>query len=222
VFSYTCGINAPTINAAPTAAQLKTQQTANSTSFSNTPQNNLSTMPTTNSRITFTPPVPSNPTAGLTFSAVTQTSMTVNWANWASNEVGYAIYYSYDGTNFYFATQTAANATSANITGLWPGTTYQWRVMAVTEGAVSNAATGTQATSAAGNKVSNTVTGNWNNPASWSPVGVPTAGDNVTIQNGHTITVNVTSSASPAVCNNLRCIGNGCEHRCSMLFTSQW
>jgi hypothetical protein len=80
--------------------------------------------------------------------------------------------------------------------------------MAVTEGAVSNAATGTQATSAAGNKVSNTVTGNWNNPASWSPVGVPTAGDNVTIQNGHTITVNVTSSASPAVCNNLN-IGQG-------------
>lgn len=121
-FSYTCGINAPNVSGPPTAAQLKCQQTANTSTFNNTVQNNLSIMPTGNSRITFTPPVPANPVAALTFSAVTQTTMTLNWADWASNEVGYAIYNSTDGVNFYFVSQAAAGSTNSNITGLIPST----------------------------------------------------------------------------------------------------
>ena len=51
---------------------------------------------------------------------VTAISMTLNWNDNASNEVGYAIYQSTDGTNYSFVTQTAANATSLAISGLTP------------------------------------------------------------------------------------------------------
>jgi len=202
-FSYTCGINAPNVSNPPTAAELKTQQTANSTSFNNTPQNGLSALPASNSKIIFTPPVPANPGSSLTFSAVLQTSMTLNWTDWAANEVGYAIYNSTDGVNFYFITQVAAGSTSANITSLLPSTIYNWQVYAVTEGAVSDAVTGTQGTAAAGDKVSNNANGSWSNAAHWLPNGVPTAADNVTILNTHIMTINAN-----AVCNNLT-VGQG-------------
>ena len=47
------------------------------------------------------------------------------------------------------------------------------------------------------NKVSNT-SGNWNDPTVWTPNGVPTSTNNVTIVNGHTIAINVSG-----VCNAL-------------------
>lgn len=48
VFSYSMGMNAATIGAPPTAAQLKALQTVNTNNFSNTVQNNLSAMPAAN------------------------------------------------------------------------------------------------------------------------------------------------------------------------------
>ena len=48
------------------------------------------------------------------------------------------------------------------------------------------------------NKVS-TGTGSWATAATWSPVGVPVAGDNITILTGHTITMN----SNPGACANL-------------------
>ena len=202
-FSYTCGINAPTMNLVPNATQLFSQQTANTATFNNGVQNNLNQMPLNGSRLVFNPPVPANPAGVLSFTAVQQTSMTVNWSNWATNEVGYVIYYSYDGgIEYFFGGQTAANATNFNLTGLFPGTVYQFRVYAVTEGRLSNSLTGSQSTLAAGNKVS-TGNGNWSQNNSWLPAGVPTAGDNVTILNNHTITLN-----TDGVCNNLT-IGSG-------------
>ncbi|MBI2282059.1 MAG: T9SS type A sorting domain-containing protein [Bacteroidetes bacterium] len=201
-WSYTCGINSQT--ASNTTANLKTQQTANTNTFSNTPRNNLSTLPANNSQITFTPPTttPASPSGSLSFTAITQTGMTVNWTNWCTNEVGYVLYNSVDNVNFYFVTQTAANSTSYAASGLLPGTLYYWKLYAVTVGYISSELTGSQATNAAGNKVS-TGNGNWNTTGSWSPSGIPTAADNVTIRDGHTITINATS-----VCNNLT-VGEG-------------
>ncbi|MBI3520296.1 MAG: PKD domain-containing protein [Bacteroidetes bacterium] len=201
-FSYSMGMNGQTLNGAPTAAQLKELQTVNTNVFSNTQQNNLSAMPAANSQYIFTPPVPAVPTGSLTFSGVSQTGMTLNWPNWATNEIGYVIYNSTDNVNFNFVSQTAANATSSAITGLLPSTTYYWKLYAVTEGCLSTALTGTQSTLAGGNKISVSST-MWNTATTWSPTGVPTAADNVTIANGHTVTVNV-----DAVCNNLT-IGQG-------------
>ena len=200
-WSYTCGINSQT--ASNTAANLKTQQTANTNTFNNTPKNNLSTLPTNNSQITFTPPSTTpSPSGSLSFSAVTQTGMTVNWTNWCTNEVGYVLYNSVDDVNFYFVAQTTANATNYAASGLLPGMLYYWKLYAVTEGFVSSVISGSQATNAAGNKIS-IANGNWSTAGVWSPSGVPTAADNVTIGNGTTVTI-----SSNVVCNNLT-VGEG-------------
>jgi len=200
IFSYTSGLNSQTVS--NSNANLKTLQVANSTTFTNTPQNNLVTLPANNSKYIFTPPVPTVAAGALTFSGVGQTGMTLNWPNWATNEVGYVIYNSLDNINFNFVSQTATNATSVAITGLLPSTTYYWKLFAVTEGCLSSALTGTQSTLAGGNKISIASTA-WNTATTWSPTGVPTSADNVTIANGNTVTINV-----DAVCNNLT-IGQG-------------
>jgi hypothetical protein len=202
VFSYCTGLNAASISPAPTAAQLKELQSANSNSFGNTVQNNISSLPASNSQYVFTPVAPTAPSGTLSFSGVSTTSMNVNWTNWALNEIGYVIYKSTDGINYSFVTQTAANAITAAVTGLSPSTTYYWKVYAVTEGCLSAAVSGNQATSNAGSKTS-TGSGNWNSATTWSPNGVPTVGDNVTIANGHIVQINAT-----AQCNNL-VIGGG-------------
>lgn len=203
-YSYTCGINGPTISSTPTAAQLKTQQTANTNTFSNTARNNLSTVPASNSKITFTPVSPSGTFNGtVSINNITRSSMTINYNNWSGNEIGYAIYRSTDNVNFDFIAQNASNSTSYNASNLDPSSTYFWRIFAVTEGTLSNAATGSATTLSAGNKVSRVANGNWSSNNSWTPSGVPTATDNVTILNGHNITIN-----SNSICNNLT-IGEG-------------
>lgn len=201
-FSYTCGLNGPIMGGSPTPAELKVQQTANTATFSNNQQNNLSVMPAANSLIRFTPPVAANPIGILTFTNVLAGQMTLNWTDWATNEVGYVVYSSTDGINYTFATQTVVNASNATITGLFPSTTYFWRVYAVTEGALGTALTGTQATTAGSNFISVT-TGNWNTGSTWNTGTVPSQYDNVTIANGHTVTINAN-----AACLNLL-VGQG-------------
>lgn len=200
---YACGINNTWTSGTPNAIRLLTQQTANSTTFSSTAKNNLTTVPTSNSQLTFTPPTPNGTLpANLSFSGVSASGMTVNWTNWCANEVGYAVYNSTDGINFNYVAQTTVNATNYAATGLLPSTLYYWRVYAVTDGALSNAVAGSQVTNAGGNKVSIT-TGNWNTAGTWFPSGVPASSDNVTIANGHTVTIDAN-----AACNNLT-VGQG-------------
>lgn len=201
-WSYTCGINSNI--ASNTVANLKTLQTANTNTFNNTPKDNLTVLPTNNTQITFVPPTttPALPSGTLTFAGVTQTGMTVNWTNWCTNEVGYVLYNSVDNVTFNYVTQTTSNITTYGSTGLLPGTLYYWKLYAVTEGFLSSVISGSQFTNAAGNKVS-VVTGNWNTAGTWTPAGVPSAADNVTIANGHTVTIDVN-----ATCNNL-IVGQG-------------
>ncbi len=197
-YVYCSGINGNWTTGAPTAAQLLTQQTANTNSFSNTAQNNLSVKPVNNSRITFTPPATSAAPSNLTFTAVAKTGTTLNWNDNATNEVGYVIYNSTDNVNYNFVAQTSSNTTSYSISGLSASTLYFYKVYAVSEGKLSSALTGSQITLAAG-AIASIASGNWGSSSTWNCACIPTSGDIVTIANGHTVTLDTNGSCSSLI-----------------------
>lgn len=133
-------------------------------------------------------------------SGVSQSEMTVYWDDNSTNEVGFRLYISTDGTYYTkygsdipSATQAATGTQySQAVTGLLPGTTYYFRISAYVD-AESAYLTGSQETLPAG-VITSAATGNWNDPATWDPAVVPTSTNNVVIVNGHTVTVNATGS----------------------------
>ncbi len=199
VQGYTSGMNGTSISTSPTATEILVQQIQNSTDFSHVGVNggatnaahNLQTLPVSNTLIKFSPPVPSAP-ASLSFPTVTQTSMQLQWTD-SPDEYNYVIYRSDDGgASYNFITQLSANTTTYTQSGLLSGTTYYWRVYAVSEGALSSALTGSQATDAPGSFIS-VKTGLWSDPLTWGPLSngpIPNSSSNVTISDGHTVTIN--------------------------------
>jgi Carboxypeptidase regulatory-like domain/G8 domain len=147
--------------------------------------------------MSFTPPTPTAPT-GLSFTGVSAISITVNWTD-SPNEDLYGIYRSTDGINYTFLATAAENATSFVDSTVFPGTTYFYRVFAISEGALSAALAGSQATSPAGSDTCAVANGNWNTPATWTDNSVPTAADNVTIGPGCTVTIDSSNAFSVTV-----------------------
>ncbi len=193
-WAYVCGINGSTQSATATAAELLNQTVANTATFNNTETTTLATVPASSTTILFNPTTPTPAAGALTFSSITASSMTLNWPDWATGELGYVIYASDDGGATYtFLTQLAANSTSYNANTLSSGTTYMWKVHAVSEGQLSNPLNGTQATLPK-IPIKSIANGLWSNTATWDCACVPTTNDDITISDGTTVTVDMNAS----------------------------
>jgi hypothetical protein len=86
---------------------------------------------------TATNPVPTAP-SNVAATAVSTSQINLSWVNTAgTNETGFEIDRSLDGTNFGFAANVGASATTYSDTGLNPGTTYYYRVLALNSAGAS-------------------------------------------------------------------------------------
>src|ERR1041385_2440194 len=152
-------LNAPTasIGIAATAIGAGNFLSVNNagTSVSSTVGATVTSKPAAGKTYAFAAPTPTAP-GSLNFTSVGSNTMTIQWTDLSSNETGFVISRSLDGLTYTFDTKTAANATSYTPIGLTPGTTYSWKVQAVSEGALSTAILGSQSTICVG---SPTVTG---------------------------------------------------------------
>jgi len=180
-------------------------------------QNTTATSPTTNSFAAsvlianlantfykFTPASTVEAPTALTFSGVTSAGTTVNWVDNSTTEYGFLVTRATDaGFTSGVVTSTVASTTGAATgqaytsvqTGLLPSTTYYYKVQALSEGVMSADLTGFQITNAPGIFISVT-TGNFGVAATWDANAVPTQYDSVTIDTGHTVTIDATGQAA--------------------------
>ena len=130
----------------------------------------------------------------LTFSAVSSSSMTLNW-NASSPMTGvqkYAVFRSTDGgTSFTLQTLVNGGTNTLAVTGLTSNTNYLWKVFAISEGAKSSDLQSAQLTNPPGTFTS-VATGNWDVATTWDAGSVPTSVDNAVISASHTVSVNAT------------------------------
>jgi hypothetical protein len=193
-WAYVCGINGSTQSANATTSELLNQTGNNTSTFNNIETTTLSIVPASNTSILFNPTTPTNSSGSLTFSSVTSSSMVLNWPDWASGELGYVIYVSDDGgANYDFLTQIAPNSTTYLANSLSSGTTYKWKLHAVSEGQLSTQLAGTRATLPK-SAIRSVANGLWSNPATWSCTCIPNANDDVIISDGTTVTVDMNAS----------------------------
>ncbi len=156
------------------------------TSVSSTIEANVTSKPASGKTYTFTSPVPTAP-GNLTFTAVTLTDMTLNWVDNSNNESGFVIYKSTDGITYNYIGQYAANTTSSVQSGLTAGTLYYWKILAVSEGALSTALSGNRTTLSAIVTKTFTGTGNFSTAARWTGGTLPLASDNIIIDGACTV-----------------------------------
>ena len=144
----------------------------------------------------FLPTIPSDPIGPLTFTSVAALGMTLNWTD-TNNENGYAIYRSDDdGVTYNYINAVTQNSTSAAQTVPSPSKTYYWKVYAISEGGMSNALSGAQASNPAGKIMSNgTGGGLWSASSTWQGGIIPSAADSVIIKNADIVTVGADATA---------------------------
>lgn len=141
--------NNGTVSAITTTPAYGTTSTQTSNTFaSNANITNLNSAADGSRRVfTFTPAatIPNTP-LNLTYTNLSQSNITLNWTDNATNEAKYNIQSSTDGINYNTLVTLSANSTSYSISGLTANTTYYFRIYACSEGRVSSALSGSQAT----------------------------------------------------------------------------
>ncbi len=160
---------------------------------------------TAGTKFMFTPTsTVSGDVSNLTFSAVTGNATTLNWVDNATNEFGFLVTRATDAaftqnvTSVNVASTTSAGTGTAYTsvqTGLFPGTNYFYKVVALVEAGQSTGINGNQITLPPGN-VTAIATGNWSDTATWSTGAIPTATDNVVIPSGFVVTEDVTAASA--------------------------
>lgn len=151
----------------------------------------LNTQPETDQLYYFDPPTPNADPMSLFFTDIGSSSMRLNWSNPASNEIGYAVYVSTDNITFTFFDFAIAGSTDYLAEDLVASTTYYWKVYAVTEGALSNATSGSATTTGATLKTPVNASVSWSVDADWLGGTAPNAGDSVIIEGGMSALIDV-------------------------------
>jgi titin len=90
-----------------------------------------------------------NAPAALTFSAITSSALTINWADQASNESGYRVYRSTDGVNYSKVADLGANSTSFSDSGLAANATYYYKIAAWNSASETSSGAASQKTASA-------------------------------------------------------------------------
>jgi hypothetical protein len=180
---------------------------------STTETTNIAAKPADGQVYTFSPQyvtLPSDPIT-MTFTSITQTGMTVNWVDNSSTETFFLVYFSQDGTNFSQTGNIPSTTISGTGTsyswsqsGLLPGVTYYFRVTANNEGSPPSGYLGGSNPTSSPGIVTSIASGNWADGATWSSASPPTSLDNVTIADGHSVTITGTAN----ICNALS-VGQG-------------
>ena len=121
----------------------------------------------------FTPPTPAAGPSNLTFASVTASTTTLNWtaASPTTNIVRYVVFNSTNGgTSYNFVANVALGTNTYAATGLTPGNSYTWKVVAISEGVESTPTLiGTQSTTAGATYYWVGLTGGaWATAANWN------------------------------------------------------
>jgi hypothetical protein len=94
-----------------------------------------------------TPPLCGDPTT-LTTASITANSAAISWTA-VPNATSYAVEYKLNSATAWTVLNAAQSATTASLTGLTPGTAYNWRVTATCTGGAGNAVVANFSTTAA-------------------------------------------------------------------------
>ena len=133
--TYTIGLNSSTLTSTPNLTQLITQQTANTATFGANPVNNLTVLPSVNSRITFERTVPAPPGAAptcikynypLNFSTNQCLNQILSWADASPAATSYDVYFGTSPTPPLVGNTTHTYYDPGNLV---MNTTYYWKIV---------------------------------------------------------------------------------------------